>query len=181
MAANELERRRQRRVRVQLPVRIDYNNNEVLALTKNISMLGTCLDMDKQILPGTRVTLSLDIPKYTDDNKLLGEIKGEGAVVRCDSSDLAQKQNEPLNYELAIFFSNFLPPGEEKLLNYLDYMSKKEEQEVRQWVQQYRSRIKKKKLEIAKKRRLQEKKRAERLAKKALKAQKAKDKIKVKA
>ncbi len=179
MTKDDLERRRRKRVKVQLPVRLDYNDNEALALTKNVSLLGTCLEMDKEILPGTRVALSLDIPKYSDDDKLIGEVKGEGAVVRCSS--LAEEPAKTPSYELGIFFSNFLPQGEEKLFNYLQYISKKEEEEVRQWVQQYKAHIKKRKLEIAKKKRALARKKAAKLAKRAKKALKEKTKAKSKA
>ena len=166
MVSTKSERRRQRRIRLQLPVRLDYNDNEALASTKNISLLGTCLDVNKAILPGTRVALSLDIPKYIEDNNLTGEIKGEGAVVRCDPLEEGQQYT---NYELGVFFSNFLGSGEEKLSSYLDCMAKKEEKEIREWVTQYRSHIQKRRKEIAKKKRELAKKRAARLAKKAAK------------
>jgi len=160
----DLERRRRRRVKVQLPVRLDYGNNEALASTKNVSLLGACVTMDKQIAPGTRVALSLDIPKYTDQNGLIGEVKGEGAIVRCDS---VQEEDRPSAYELGVFFSNFLPPGEEKLMSYLDHIAQQQEEEIRKWVQQYRAHIKERKNQIAKKKRALAKKRAARLARRA--------------
>lgn len=157
------DRRRQRRIRVQLPVRLDFNNTGGLASTKNISLLGACLNMDKEINPGTRVALSLNIPRYIEDDKMVGEVRGEGAVVRCQPE--AEEGKELSGYELGVFFSNFLPPGEEKLINYLDHVAEQEAEEVRKWVQQYRDRIKKHKKEIAKKRRLIEQKRKARLEK----------------
>lgn len=160
------ERRRQRRVKIKLPVRLNYNNNEALAITNNISLLGTSLNINKQILPGTRVTLSLGIPKYNDDNNLVGEVKGEGAVVRCDT---LEQEGQPISYELGVFFSSFLPSCEEKLLNYMDYAAKEEEKAVRQWVEQYRAHIKKRKAEIAKKKRAIVRKRKARLARRAKK------------
>lgn len=163
MPLTDQERRRQKRVKVKLLVRLDYNNNEGLASTKNISLLGACLNMDRQISPGTRVVLSLDIPKYVENENLIGEIRGEGAIVRCNS---VQQPGQPASYELGVFFSTFLPPGEEKLLNYLDYVAKEEEKEVRRWVEQYRAHIRERKREIAKKRRALARKKAARLAKK---------------
>ena len=178
MLKEDLERRRRRRVKIQLPVRLDYNDSESLALTKNISLLGTCLQMDREILPGTRVALSLDIPKYVDNDNLIGEIRGEGAVVRC--SPLSEQETKNPNYELGIFFSSFSSQGEEKLFSYLDYVAKKEEEEVRNWVEQYRAHIKKRKLEISKKKQALARKRAAKLAKKAKKAQKSKENAKSK-
>jgi hypothetical protein len=160
---SDLERRRQKRVKVQLPVRLDFNNAEGLAATKNISLLGACLNINREILPGTRVALSLEIPKYVEDQSLIGEIKGEGAVVRCEPEE---KEGRPDNYELGVFFSSFMPPGEDKLLHYLDHVAEEEEKQIRAWVEQYRAHIKQRKKEIAKKKRDIEKKREVRLAKK---------------
>lgn len=168
MPITGLERRRQKRVKVQLPMRLDYDNNEALASTKNVSLLGACLNMDRQILPGTRIAMSLDIPKYVEDENLIGEVRGEGAVVRCDS---VSAEGRPAGYELGVFFSNFLPPGEEKLLNYLDHVSKEEEAQIRQWVEKYRQHIKERKRQIAKKKRALARKRAARLARRAKKAE----------
>jgi len=161
----DLERRRRRRVKVQMPMRLGYGSNEALASTKNVSLLGACLSMDRQIPTGTRVALSIDIPKYIEDSNLIGEVKGEGAIVRCDT----MAEGQPSGYELGLFFSSFLPPGEEKLANYLDYIAKKEEDEIRQWVQQYRQHIKERKKKIADKKRAIARKRAARLAKRAKK------------
>lgn len=151
----DLERRRKKRVKVQLPMRLNFSNAEGLASTKNISLLGACLNMNKEILPGTRVALSLDIPGC--------EVRAEGAIVRCDPEKVAE--GKPGGYELGVFFSNFLPPGEEKLSDYLEYMAKEEEKQIRQWVEQYRAHIKQRKKEIARKRRLIENKRKARIAK----------------
>jgi len=166
----DLERRRQKRIKVQLPVRMNFNNAEGLASTKNISLLGACLNMNRQVLPGTRVALSFEIPKYIDNDNLVGEVRGEGAVVRCDPDDA---QSQTSGYELGVFFSNFLPPGEDKLTQYLDHVAKEEEKQIRQWVEQYRAHIKQRKKEIAKKKRAIEKKRSAR-AEKKLKKENAK-------
>jgi hypothetical protein len=160
MQNTDAERRRRRRVKVQMPLRLDYGSNEALASTKNVSLLGACLSMDRPISPGTRVALSLDIPNYTEDNRLIGEVKGEGAIVRCDSVSEGQSPD----YESGLFFSSFLPGGEEKLANYLDFVADKEEKEIRQWVQQYRAHIKARKKKIANKKKALARKRAARLA-----------------
>ncbi len=186
MPSIDSERRRQKRIRARLPVRFDYNNNEASALTKNISLLGTCVDLDREVLPGTRIALSLDIPQYTNDSSLTGEVRGEGAVVRCFPVKNEDKQaSEPL-YELAIFFSDFTPPGEEKLDKYLDYAVEKEEQEIRQWATEYRAHIEERKKKAALKKMEAAKKRAARLAKRQKKererlkriAQRAREKAK---
>lgn len=175
MPTTDLERRRGKRVKVQLPVRIDFNDSQGMASTNNVSLLGTCVNMDKQILPGTRVAVSLDIPKYTEDENLTGEVRGEGAVIRCEPS---QQEGQAAGYELGIFFSSFLPAGEEKLSNYLDYAAKQEEQEVRKWVEQYRAHIKQRKAEIAKKKRILARKKQARIARRLKKlAEKTKRKV----
>jgi len=158
----DLERRRNKRVKVQLPVRLDFNTTEALASTKNVSLLGACLNMNREILPGTRVALSLKIPKYVDDDKLIGEVKGEGAVVRCEPDT---KDEQPFGYELGVFFSNFMPHDEDKLYQYLDHVSREEEKQIREWVQKYREHIKKRKKEIAKKKKAIQNKRKARIKK----------------
>lgn len=160
------ERRRQRRVKVKLPVRLNFNNNEALAITNNISLLGTSINTNKQILPGTRVALSLEVPKYTGDSNLACEVKAEGAIVRCDA---VEQEGQPVSYEVGVFFSSFLPSCEEKLFSYMDYVAKEEEKAVHQWVEQYRAHIKKRKAEIAKKKMALARKRKARLAKRAKK------------
>lgn len=173
------DRRRLKRVRVQLPVRLDFDKTEGLAFTKNISLLGACLNMSKEVSPGTRVALSLDIPRYVEDDRLTGEIRGEGAVVRCQPETIQGEGSG--SYELGVFFSRFLSPGEDKLMHYLDYVSRKEEEEVRKWVQQYRDRIKKRKKEIARKKRQIERKRKIRLEKRLKKQQAKENKAKARA
>src|SRR3989338_4651204 len=93
----DLERRRRKRVKVQLPIRLNFSNTESLASTKNISLLGACINMNREILPGTRVALSLDIPEC--------EIRAEGAIVRCEPEKTAE--GKPGGYELGVFFSSF--------------------------------------------------------------------------
>jgi len=166
MASGASDRRRQKRVKMKASLTLRHSDKEHDSITNNMSLLGASVNTKSQILPGTRVGVHFDIPEYKENKDLAGEVKGEGAIVRCDPSDDPETPNE---YEVGVFFANFVGTDEQKLSKYLDFLVKQEEKEIRQWAKQYRARIEKRKKAIAQKKRLLAKKRADRVKKRALK------------
>jgi len=175
MEKTDDERRRERRVKTQLRLVIRYNDRQLDSSTRNISLLGACVDTKEQILPGTRVGIFLNLPNYRGEQALAGEVRGEGAIVRCDPSPEAEVSEK---YEVGVFFSSFIGTDEEKLSQFLDFMVKKQEEEVQKWAQQYKARIEKRRKEIAAKKRLAALAKAKRKKKKAKKKTKTKAKKK---
>lgn len=131
-----IEKRKERRIRVRLPIKMVYQNNKVLANTENISRLGAYVELGKQILAGTDVNIVLKIPAYTQDSSLTGELKCKGDIFR---SDLARESESKKYYGIGIFFTDFLTPADrEKLSKYIDFLIRKEEQEIEEGVKHWR-------------------------------------------
>ena len=57
------ERRRRRRIDVALATKIEYNKKKIKTQTKNISLLGTYLQNDKEIPIGTALDIAIKIAK----------------------------------------------------------------------------------------------------------------------
>jgi len=173
------ERRRQKRVKAQIHMLLRHNDKHLDASTKNISLLGACADTNEQILPGSRVGIYINLPKQEGVEASAvepKEVKGEGAIVRCDPVPDA---SAPQRYEIGVFFSNFVGTDEETLTQFLDYMIDKEEREIQEWAKSYQERMEKKRQAIAEKRRLAAKEKARRKAEREAK-RKAKLKAKLK-
>ncbi len=113
------ERRRRQRVDTALPIRIKYSREEILGQTKNISVLGTYLEADKEIPIGT--TLDIKIRISETGQRQAGksrEIRCVGIAFRSQSSGSLEPKNQ---YGIGIFFRSFLINGEKDLSKYIDY------------------------------------------------------------
>ena len=114
------ERRRRQRVDVALPIKIGYNSRGIKAQSKNISVLGTYLEADKEIPIGTTLNIKIKIPKTgAGISKKSKEIGCLGIAFRCQpiSSSGSKKQ-----FGIGIFFRSFLEKGEQNLSSYIDHV-----------------------------------------------------------
>lgn len=104
------EKRRCQRVSISLPIQIEYNKEKIPAKTKNISMLGTYLESEKEVPRGTALKVKIGVP---EDKK----IKCSGIAFRCQPTGSLGSKNQ---YGIGIFFRSFLGQGEKDLSNYID-------------------------------------------------------------
>jgi hypothetical protein len=132
-----IEKRKERRIKVNLPVRIVYQKNqEIITKTENVSRLGAYVEIDRKISVGSDVDIRLDIPVYTKNSSLCGEVKCQGNIFRCD---LVREGESKKYYGIGIFFTNF--PKEidrEKLSRYIDFLILKEDKEIKESIKHWR-------------------------------------------
>lgn len=122
MKSGARERRRRRRVDVALAIKIEYNTEKILTRTKNISVLGTYLEIDKEIPIGTALDIKVEIPK-TGHKKTAKEIGCAGVVFRSHPVVSLEGISQ---YGMGIFFRSFSGSGEEVLSKYIDYVIEEE-------------------------------------------------------
>ncbi|MBL7092125.1 MAG: PilZ domain-containing protein [Candidatus Omnitrophica bacterium] len=113
------ERRRRQRVDIALPIRIKYSREEILGRTKNISVLGTYLEADKEIPIGTTLDIKIRIPETGQRQAGKSrEIRCAGIAFRCQPGASSEPENQ---YGIGIFFRSFSERGEKNLSKYIDY------------------------------------------------------------
>ncbi|MCQ9208700.1 MAG: PilZ domain-containing protein [Omnitrophica bacterium] len=121
MATRAKERRRRRRIDVAIPIEIAYNKEKVAAQTKNVSILGTYIEIDKEIPTGTSLEIKIKIPATTNADIKNRQINCQGFAFRSHHLGLTKSQ-----YGTGIFFRAFLKNGEGDLSRYIDYVLKQE-------------------------------------------------------
>jgi hypothetical protein len=136
------EKRRERRLKVRLPIAINYPDNPpISSQTENISRLGTYVEVEQEIPMGVHLDITIEIPAYTNALSLTGEVKCRGDVFRCN---LAREVESKKIYGLGIFFTTFLSDEDrDKLSKYIDFLILKEQEDIKQAVQRWRGRRRK--------------------------------------
>jgi hypothetical protein len=133
------ERRKEHRLRANLPIKIvSQNGVEIIGRTENISRLGTYVEIDKEIPVGERVDLTVEIPGYDQDISFSGQVECKGSVFRSGLSRQFQKNRI---YGIGIFFTFFNDrEAKEKLSRYIDFLSSKEEQDIKEGLRRRKER-----------------------------------------
>lgn len=123
-----------------MPIRIIYKKNiELIGRTENISRLGTYLEIDKEITPGTDIDITLEIPVYREGLSLSGKIRCKGNIFRCN---LAREVGAKKYYGIGIFFTAFLKDDREKLSKYIDFLITNEDKTVKEGIEHWKSKRK---------------------------------------
>jgi len=133
-----LEKRKERRIKVNLPIRIACPGNiKVGGQTQNISRLGAYVEMDRRVPIGADVEIAIEIPVYTNNLSLSGKIKCQGNIFRCD---LIREKEAKKYYGIGIFFTSFLQPiDREKLSQYIDFLILNEDKNIKEGVRRWRN------------------------------------------
>ena len=136
------ERRREKRIRVSLPIQISYSGNPpIQARTENISLLGTYLEMKQEIPLGTKLDIVVDVPDYTADSRMSGKVRCRGDVFRCNF--LKQEGQERI-YAFGIFFINFIDDlDRERLARYIDFLLIREQEKIEQALKMWKEKRRK--------------------------------------
>ncbi|MBM3255549.1 MAG: PilZ domain-containing protein [Candidatus Omnitrophica bacterium] len=131
-----IEKRKEKRIRVKLPIKISYGDIKITGETENISRLGAYVETTKEIPLGAGLEIGLSIPIYGKDSSLAGGIRCKGSVFR---SSLTREEGPVKYYGLGIFFTDFLQQADRnKLSSYIDFLVLKEEEGAREGLNRWR-------------------------------------------
>jgi len=124
------EKRKEHRLRASVPIKLILGlDEEIVGRTDNISRLGTYVEIAKEVLSGTVVRMVLELPAYSHDSDLIGEVSCTGTVFRCSAPREIEGRQV---YGLGIFFTDFRQPSDRnKLSSFVEYLIDKEEQEIK--------------------------------------------------
>lgn len=125
------ERRSRKRVDVALPIKMTYNNGEqIICLTKNLSILGTYIEVNKKVPIGTAFEIEIDasVTEASSQSKL---IKCRGVSFRCQSIVVDKRSM----YGIGVFFRSFSEGGENNLSEYIDYFQLEEERKGKMYIE----------------------------------------------
>jgi hypothetical protein len=123
-----IEKRKERRIKVNLPIKIRYKGSQVHGEAENLSRLGCYVKIEKEIPIGIDISIILDIPVYAADTLLSGNLNCKGNIFRCN----ALEENESgKRYGIGIFFTEFSSQADaEKLSQYIDYLLLSENKKI---------------------------------------------------
>ena len=128
----QAESRRGRRVAVKLPAHLVCGDQELSCQTENVSLLGTYVQVDRELPISTPAKVALDLP-------YIGAVQCQGVVVRCENL-------RPSVYGLGVFFNEFLEDGEAKLAKLIDELLRKQTEEAERYFQE-RERLRKERMQ----------------------------------
>ncbi len=141
--ASARERRRRKRVDVTLLITVEYGKEKILARTKNISVLGTYIESNKEIPIGTPLDIGINIPKgglvKLDKGK---QTNCSGIAFRCQPTHSLEPTKQ---YGIGIFFRSFLKTGEKDLSNYINYVLLQEKERGKIFMRRRKERLSKQK------------------------------------
>ena len=125
------EKRKEHRLKANIPIRISGGSGrELRGRTGNISRLGTYVESPEDLPAGQTVDMVLEIPAYTRDTSLTGEVRCEGTVFR---SSPVRSAAGGQSYGLGIFFTDFAGlRDKEKVSLFVDHLIVMEEKEIKE-------------------------------------------------
>lgn len=130
------EKRKERRIRVSLPVKIFYQKLEVAGQTENISRLGAYVETNKEMPMGAELEMLLKIPARTKEDSLAKDIRCRGSVFR---SGLIREENAKKYYGLGIFFTDFPQQTDKgKLSEYIDFLILQENKGIKDGLKRWK-------------------------------------------
>jgi hypothetical protein len=132
-----MEKRKERRIKVNLPVRIIYRNSpQIKGTIGNISRLGAYVELDRDIPVGSDIDIIFEIPIYIKDLSLTEEVRCEGKIFR---SNLVKEFRSKKYYGMGIFFTNFTKQlDRDKLSKYIDFLILKEDRDIQTGIKRWR-------------------------------------------
>ena len=111
---NLSERRRQPRIKQQIPLKIKLDNYDVAGQTNDISCIGAYCKVNKHIPPFSLISIILLLPIKNDKRSRICNVHCQGVVVRSEENPENNKE-----YNIAIYFSRLKSSDKDKLLQYL--------------------------------------------------------------
>ena len=143
MAARLVDKRRRRRIDVALPIKIEYNNEEISTGTKNISVLGAYIESEKEIPRDISLDIKITIPeRQAAETKEAKQISCKGITFRSRPIQTLEAKKQ---YGAGIFFRSFLEGGEKDLAEYIDYFLLQEKKKEKIYLKKSKQRLSKRK------------------------------------
>jgi len=140
-----IEKRKERRIKITLPIKIIYQGDESNGFTGNISRLGAYAEIDRELPIGAEVDAILEIPSYTKNAPLVGKIKCRCNIFR---TNFIREVKGKKYYSLGIFFTGFREDADrQRLSSYIDYLIVQEEKEIEQGAKVWREKREIKKID----------------------------------
>ena len=136
-----MEKRRERRLSVDLGVTIIYQDSQIPGRVTNLSRLGAYAQIDREIPPGKDVDLALKLDDCAGSNpSLSGTIKCKARIFRCSQIEGAGPRQY---YGLGLFFTHFLSEADkEELSHYLDFVKQKEAEAIQRGIKRWKKKKK---------------------------------------
>jgi hypothetical protein len=110
----ESERRRAPRVKQQIPLKLRYNDYDLVVQTHNISTLGAYCTVNRYIIPFSLLSINLLLPLKGRKRKRICNVHCQGVVVRTERNPLNAKE-----YNIAIYFEKLKQADKAKLSQYI--------------------------------------------------------------
>jgi hypothetical protein len=107
------ERRRQPRVKKEVPLKILTEGYDFVTQTKDISCIGTYCYVDKYIPPMTKLAITLLLPTRLKPGDANNKIQCKGVIVRTEP-------NSPEGFNIAIFFNEISQRDKYKISHYIN-------------------------------------------------------------
>lgn len=124
------EKRKERRIKVSIPIQVVYRGEAARGLTGNISRLGAYAEVDRELPIGAEVEVTLSIDGRGD------EVNCSGSVFR---SGVARETQGKTYYGLGIFFTGFHnDQDKQELSEYIGRLIAQEEREIKKGVAAWR-------------------------------------------
>ncbi|MFH1245900.1 MAG: PilZ domain-containing protein [Candidatus Omnitrophota bacterium] len=113
------EKRRRPRIDIALPIQIRYNTKEIVTVTRNISVLGTYIEIGEELPAGVDLAIQLKLTEKDLSMDRERQISCSGVVFRCQPV-LSEKPGS--KYGAGVFFRSFSQAGETILADYIERM-----------------------------------------------------------
>ncbi len=111
---NRVERRREPRIKRQIPLKISLNDYDLVGQTHDISCIGARCVIDKYIPPFSLISIILLLPLNINNSHSVCNVRCQGVVVRAEEDPQNSKK-----YNIAIYFNRLTQSNKAKLSQYV--------------------------------------------------------------
>jgi len=139
MVEEQDNRRRGRRVTASLPISLNTTTGVFQGTTRNISLLGALIELDRELPLGTAMTARLTLPNGTP-------VEAKGLLVRCEPVGPSPSGR----FGLGVFFNAFSEGSEAPLSRWINEILEQQRLEAERYFEE-REKIRLAKLEKKKK------------------------------
>lgn len=137
------ERRRRKRIDAALALTIEYSEGKIAARTKNISLLGAYIEINRKIPVGTKLNIVIEIPaKGPEKSNQSAQITFKGVVLKSKSLISLQGKS---SYGTGIFFRSFSQKDNKMLADYIDYILLQEKETGKMFIRKRKNNLLKRK------------------------------------
>ncbi len=111
---NAQERRRSPRIKRQIPLKIKYDDHDIVGQTRDISCIGAYCTINKYIPPFSIISIILLLPFKTDKKADKLNVRCQGVIIRTQPDPENDKK-----FNIAIYFNRLRLSDKSKLSQYV--------------------------------------------------------------